>query len=444
MTDRREGIFVFVGPTIDVEEARKLLDATYLPPVGQGDIYRASRERPFAIGIIDGYFERVPAVWHKEILWALAQGIHVLGSSSMGALRAAELAVYGMRGLGRVFESFASGELQDDDEVAVAHASAEDRYRAMSVALVNIRATLRRATCTNAISVETEAELITIAKGLFYPDRVYPALVDQARKRGVNSEEIDALVGFLETGRVDQKREDAVLLLQHLSELRSRGAPPGRGARVEQTAAFVELRRWAEGLPPFAALKETAAAVTARHVAAELRLDPAAAAPVIRAALARAEADASMRSRGNSSQTASAGRKSNGADRAWQLANDLEGHGLEAFLQREEHLRRVQRRHLPSLDLYIADELRALGQYERLRDRAKKKSVVLARLGLTNPSLDDVKCTEAELFAWYFDECVGAAVPPDLAAYSESIGLTNQEELLREAARERAYSIHRM
>ena len=44
-----------------------------------------------AIGIIDGYFERVPSVWHKEILWAMAEGIHVFGSASMGALRAAEL-----------------------------------------------------------------------------------------------------------------------------------------------------------------------------------------------------------------------------------------------------------------------------------------------------------------------------------------------------------------
>ena len=78
-------IIVFVGPTVPVETCRQVLDATYLPPVSQGDVYRAALDRPRAIGIIDGFFERVPAVWHKEILWAMARGIHVFGAASMGA-----------------------------------------------------------------------------------------------------------------------------------------------------------------------------------------------------------------------------------------------------------------------------------------------------------------------------------------------------------------------
>ena len=61
--------------------------------------------RPAVIGIIDGYFEIVPTVWHKEILWAMAQGIHVFGAASIGALRAAELDAFGMRGIGRIYEA---------------------------------------------------------------------------------------------------------------------------------------------------------------------------------------------------------------------------------------------------------------------------------------------------------------------------------------------------
>ena len=85
-------VFVFTGPTLSPEKACAELDAIYLPPVSQGDVYRAALKRPRAIGIIDGYFECVPAVWHKEILWAMTEGIHVYGSASMGALRAVELA----------------------------------------------------------------------------------------------------------------------------------------------------------------------------------------------------------------------------------------------------------------------------------------------------------------------------------------------------------------
>ena len=61
------------------------------PPARQGDVYRAALARPAIIGIIDGYFETMPTVWHKEILWAMAKGIHVYGAASIGALRAAEL-----------------------------------------------------------------------------------------------------------------------------------------------------------------------------------------------------------------------------------------------------------------------------------------------------------------------------------------------------------------
>ena len=67
-------------------------------------MFRAVRaHRPRAIGLIDGVFLDVPAVWHRELLWALSEGVHVFGAASMGALRAAELAPFGMRGVGTIF-----------------------------------------------------------------------------------------------------------------------------------------------------------------------------------------------------------------------------------------------------------------------------------------------------------------------------------------------------
>ena len=70
--------------------------------MSQGDVYRATLDQVQTIAIIDGYFDRVPAVWHKEILWALNMGIRVIGAASMGAIRAAELAPFGMEGVGRI------------------------------------------------------------------------------------------------------------------------------------------------------------------------------------------------------------------------------------------------------------------------------------------------------------------------------------------------------
>jgi len=91
-------VVVFTGPTLSAEEARVQIDASFLPPVSEGDVYRASVSAQS-----DRHHRRIlqrgTAVWHKEILWAMSQGIHVFGSASMGALRAAELAAFGMEEL---------------------------------------------------------------------------------------------------------------------------------------------------------------------------------------------------------------------------------------------------------------------------------------------------------------------------------------------------------
>ena len=134
---RRHGMSacVFVGPTLPIAEAAAV-SRRHLPAAGgaRRRLPRRVAPRPRAIGIVDGYFQWAPAVWHKEILWAIGQGVHVFGAASMGALRAAELAPFGMRGVGRIFEAYRDGSLgrrqpfEDDDEVAVVHGPPESGY----------------------------------------------------------------------------------------------------------------------------------------------------------------------------------------------------------------------------------------------------------------------------------------------------------------------------
>ena len=81
----------FFGPSLPRAQAGRVLDAVYLPPVAQGDVYLAVKDGAEAIGSVDGYFQQVPSVWHKAILWALSKVVHVFGAASMGALRAPEL-----------------------------------------------------------------------------------------------------------------------------------------------------------------------------------------------------------------------------------------------------------------------------------------------------------------------------------------------------------------
>src|SRR6476469_7469441 len=99
---------------MSASEANSELEAVYLPPADEGDVYRVALHRARAIGIIDGYFQSVPTVRHKEILWAMSRGIHVFGSASMGALRAAELGTLGMVGVGIIFKQYRDEVLEDD------------------------------------------------------------------------------------------------------------------------------------------------------------------------------------------------------------------------------------------------------------------------------------------------------------------------------------------
>ena len=213
---------VFTGPTLQPDAAQEILEADYRPPVSEGDVLRAVQDQPRAIGIIDGYFENVPSVWHKEILFAMSKGIWVYGSASMGALRAAELSAFGMIGVGATFEAFREMILEDDDEVAVIHGPLELGYPALSDAMVNIRRTLSDAYGEGVISSEVRGGLESIAKELPYRRRSFQVVLSIAASLDLDPGDLARLKAWLPNGRVDQKREDAIMML-HSMRSRMRG-----------------------------------------------------------------------------------------------------------------------------------------------------------------------------------------------------------------------------
>jgi hypothetical protein len=210
---------IFAGPTLWDDPILAASDFLWLPPASEGDIYRVARKKPRAIGLIDGRFETVPSVWHKEILWALAHGIHVYGAASMGALRAAELDRFGMVGVGSIYEDFRTGILQDDDEVAVVHAPAELGYRPLSEAMVDIRATLAAAKSANVISQRTADTLVRIAKDIFFKERNWDVLIRTAADFALPKAQLAHLMRWLPTNRIARKRQDALGMVEAMRRL---------------------------------------------------------------------------------------------------------------------------------------------------------------------------------------------------------------------------------
>ncbi|NRP73032.1 hypothetical protein ILFOPFJJ_03931 [Ensifer psoraleae] len=203
---------VFVGPT--VPDARKLAGAAFAvrPPAMQGDILRAIRAGGTVIGLVDGNFEHVAPVWHKEILFALSQGVQIFGAASMGALRAAECASFGMIGVGEIFRRYAAGELADDSDVALLHAPAELGYAPLTVPLVNVHATLARLRQSGSITAGDAARIEAAARQIFYKRRTWAAIVADADLQ--TDGDRAALAARLHQGLVDQKRVDALELFE--------------------------------------------------------------------------------------------------------------------------------------------------------------------------------------------------------------------------------------
>jgi hypothetical protein len=221
MPDR---VVLFAGPSLPNPPP---LPASWevRPPARRGDFYRVLREQPRAIVLVDGEFHGCPSVWHREILDALAEGIAVVGASSMGALRAAELHGLGMIGCGRIFEDFRNGILNDDDEVALVYGPQAVGYPAMSEPMVNLRATLALARSEGPIDAEQERTAIAHAKALHFPERSHAAVL-AAPPFVADPALAQRYRAFVAHRAVDQKRADALAAVRLVREERHLRAAP--------------------------------------------------------------------------------------------------------------------------------------------------------------------------------------------------------------------------
>ncbi len=213
-------IVVFLGPSLPVDKARKILDAEYLPPAKRGDIYRAALEGADIICLIDGVFFQECSVAHKEILDALEMGSKILGASSMGALRASEMDIYGMEGVGEIYLAYKRGDLVSDDEVALIFDPIV--FEPMSEPLVNIRHNLEIALQRGVIDEAARNALLEAAQSRYFPERTYERMMKDSEE-DVSPKVLQRFREFINNERRDLKMEDALKALERAREIANEG-----------------------------------------------------------------------------------------------------------------------------------------------------------------------------------------------------------------------------
>lgn len=228
---------VFLGPSLPRREAERLLPgAAFRAPAILGDVYDAAEAGTHdCIVLLDGNFESTPAVWHKEILFAVSRGITVVGASSMGALRAAELHPFGMHGVGRVFEGYRDGVLEDDDEVALLHGPEQSGYAGLSVPMVNLRFGVATAIRERLLGAARGQRLLDAVKAQHYTARTWTLI--RRELAAAQATDADDMVDLLRQRRCDLKAADASAALECVA----RGGLPAAPARVPfETTDFWE------------------------------------------------------------------------------------------------------------------------------------------------------------------------------------------------------------
>ncbi len=219
--------YIFAGPSLFGLDCNQYPGITFLGPVKFGDLPALVKAGARKIGIVDGCFETVAPVRHKEIVACIEHGVEIFGSSSMGALRAAECAAFGMCGVGEVYRQYADGTRVEDGDVAMMHGPVEMGYIPLTIPLVDLDHALWMCAGREELDQARHAAVMKRLGCIDYRERdlgaVLDCLGDDPRLR-------ENLAHTLSVPARSLKTLDALALLQEMCRPSSGSLlAPGRG-----------------------------------------------------------------------------------------------------------------------------------------------------------------------------------------------------------------------
>jgi hypothetical protein len=195
-------LVVFAGPTRP--ELTRGENIGVRPPARGGDLLPFTNRRDHVLILADGMFWHSPAVTHYELLTVLGSGVLIIGTASMGALRAAELRNWGMIGAGASYRAILRGIVIDDAELAVGM----DPYcfQSFTIPLIGVRNALARA-AEHDIPLQKLHDMLRIATEIHFMQRTSTRLLSQWRQI-CSRQEFLALGPLLESAVANTKIAD--------------------------------------------------------------------------------------------------------------------------------------------------------------------------------------------------------------------------------------------
>ena len=209
----KQPIVVFLGPSYDRFLAQKLLNADYRPPAKRGDIAHAAKEGAKTIVLIDGYlvYEYPPSP--MEVYKVITQGVKVIGSASLGALRAVELKKYGMIGSGWVYQRYLDLSIDSDDEVVTSLDIQTDK--GLTLPLVRIRFAVSQLISDNRISKSQGDMLVSNLQNIYFERRTKESVYLAGKKCSMS----DEIIKYILSKKFDVKAIDTLDCLRHIALL---------------------------------------------------------------------------------------------------------------------------------------------------------------------------------------------------------------------------------
>jgi hypothetical protein len=253
------------------------------------------------------------------------------------------------------------------------------------------------------VAADAGNALADVAKAIFFKDRTYASVLARARAAGLPAHALERLRAWLPAGAIDQKREDAMALVERVAAYASEA--PSQPAISFRFAATQHWRRLVQSIDGDSPAPQGTSELFVGNpaVAEELRLEPDLYRALRAATIARLLArNASTVDSGDALELFRLRRGFSPEDlREFLRCNDVDRDHLARIARDEAALDSWWQRLAGVADAYLIDSARLADHYPRVASRAREKAQRLEQIGMQAASVDDTGLSVAELVRWF-------------------------------------------